>query len=73
MKNLLTKITKLEEELHTFFGSLTFEEIDLAFGESLFGLDEDATEYVLDEIREEWQAMSLKEKYNIVELVLSKR
>ena len=73
MKSLLTKITKLEEELHTFFGSLTFEEIDLAFGENLFGLDEDAKEYVLDEVRENWESMSLKEKYNIVELILERR
>lgn len=73
MKNLLTKITKLEEELHTFFGSLTFEEIDLAFGENLFGLDEERTEYALDEIQSDWEAMSLKEKYNIVELILERR
>lgn len=73
MKNLLTKITKLEEELHTFFGSLTFEEIDLAFGENLFGLDEERTEYALDEVRENWQSMSLREKYNIVELILERR
>lgn len=73
MKNLLNKIIKLEEELHTFFGSLTFEEIDLAFGENLFGLDEDAKEYVLDEVRENWESMSLKEKYNIVELILERR
>lgn len=73
MKSLLNKITKLEEELHTFFGSLTFEEIDLAFGENLFGLDEERTEYALDEIRENWQSMSLKEKYNIVELILERR
>lgn len=73
MKNLLTKITKLEEELHTFFGSLTFEEIDLAFGENLFGLDEERTEYALDEIQEDWESMTLKEKYNIVELILERR
>lgn len=73
MKNLLTKITKLEEELHTFFGSLTFEEIDLAFGENLFGLDEERTEYALDEIQSDWEAMTLKEKYNIVELILESR
>lgn len=72
MKDLLKKIIKLEEELSTFFDGLTNEQIELAFGEKVSILDPDKKQFVLDEIREQWQSMSLREKYNIVELVSNK-
>lgn len=73
MATLLNKITRLEEDLYNFFGTVTFEEIHMTFGVDLFGLDEDETEIELDKVRDEWNDMSLKEKYQIVEQILERR
>ena len=73
MATLLNKITRLEDDLHTFFGTLTFEEIHMTFGTDLFGMENEEVEIELDTLRDEWNEMSLRDKYQIVEQVLSKR
>jgi len=70
---LLDNILKLEEDLHIFFGTMTFDEIENQFGYSLHGLENDAVELMLDTLRNEWYEMPLRDKYQIVEQVTKKR
>jgi hypothetical protein len=70
---LLDNILKVEEELHIFFGTMTFDEIENQFGYSLHGLENDAVELMLDTLREEWYELPLRNKYQIVEQVTNKR
>jgi hypothetical protein len=70
---LLNKITKLEEELYIFFGTMTFDELEEQFGYSLHGLENDAVELMLDTLRNEWYELPLRDKYQIVEQITKKR
>jgi hypothetical protein len=70
---LLNKITKLEEELYIFFGTMTFDELEEQFGYSLHGLENDAVELMLDTLRDDWYDLSLYNKYQIIEQVTKKR
>jgi hypothetical protein len=71
--NLLNKIIKLEEELYTFFGSMTFDELETQFGYCLHGLENDEVESLLDSIRNEWVELPLRNKYQIIEQINIKR
>jgi hypothetical protein len=70
---LLDNILKVEEDLYIFFGTMTFDEIENQFGYSLHGLENDAVELMLDTLRNEWDELSLRNKYQIVEQVTNKR
>jgi len=70
---LLNKITKLEEELYIFFGTMTFDELEYQFGYSLHGLENDAVELMLGTLRDEWNALPLDEKYQVIEYITKKR
>jgi hypothetical protein len=70
---LLNKITKIEEELHIFFGKMTFNELEEQFGYSLHGLENDAVELMLDTLRDDWYNLPLNDKYQIIEQVTKKR
>lgn len=70
---LLNKITKLEEELYIFFGTMTFDELEWQFGYSLHGLENDAVELMLDTLRDDWYNIPLYDKYQIIEQVTKKR
>jgi len=70
---LLDNILKVEEELHIFFGTMTFDELENQFGYSLHGLENDAVELMLDTLRNEWYELPLRDKYQIVEQITKKR
>ena len=70
---LLDNILKIEEDLYMFFGTMTFDELEEQFGYCLHGLENDAVELLLDSIRNEWDELSLRNKYQIVEQVTKKR
>jgi hypothetical protein len=72
-QELLNKITNLQEELHIFFGTMTFDELENQFGYSLHGLENDAVELMLDTLRNEWYELPLRDKYQIVEQITKKR
>lgn len=72
-KELLENITKVQEGLHIFFGTMSFNELEYQFGYSLHGLENDAVELMLDTLRNEWYALSLDEKYLVIEYVTKKR
>lgn len=72
-KELLDNITKVQEGLHIFFGTMSFNELEYQFGYSLHGLENDAVELMLDTLRNEWYALSLDEKYLVIEYVTKKR
>jgi hypothetical protein len=70
---LLDNILKVEEDLYIFFGTMTFDEIENQFGYSLHGLENDAVELMLDTLRNEWDELPLRNKYQIVEQITNKR
>ena len=70
---LLNKITKLEEELYIFFGTMSFNELEYYFGYSLHELENDAVELMLESMRNEWDELPLKNKYQIIEQLTKKR
>ena len=70
---LLKKITNLQEELYIFFGTMTFDELEEQFGYSLHGLENDAVELMLDTLRDEWDAIPLDDKHQIIEQLTKKR
>jgi hypothetical protein len=70
---LLNDITKVQEGLHVFFGTMTFNELEEHFGYSLHGLENDAVELMLDTLRDEWNNLSLDNKSQIIESVIKKR
>jgi len=72
-QELLDNITKLEEDLHIFFGTMTFDELEYQFGYSLHGLENDAVELMLDTLRDEWNALPLDEKYQVIGYITKKR
>jgi len=70
---LLDNITKVQEGLHIFFGTMTFDELEEQFGYSLHGLENDAVELMLDTLRDDWYNLPLNDKYQIIEQVTKKR
>jgi CBS domain containing-hemolysin-like protein len=70
---LLKKITKVQEGLHIFFGTMTFDELEEQFGYSLHGLENDAVELMLGTLRDEWDAIPLDDKHQIIEQLTKKR
>ncbi len=48
------------------FGLLTFQNLEDIFNVRLFGLDEQETEQTLDELRQEWYAMSESDRIRIL-------
>jgi hypothetical protein len=72
-KELLDNITKVQEGLHIFFGTMSFNELEYEFGYSLHGLENDAVELMLDTLRDEWDELPLDYKYQIIEQLTKKR
>ena len=72
-KELLDNITKVQEGLHIFFGTMSFNELEYQFGYSLHGLENDAVELMLGTLRDEWDAIPLDDKHQIIEQLTKKR
>jgi hypothetical protein len=72
-KELLDNITKVQEGLHIFFGTMSFNELEEHFGYSLHGLENDAVELMLDTLRDEWYELPLDNKHQIIEQLTKKR
>jgi hypothetical protein len=60
-QELLDNITNVQEGLHIFFGTMSFNELEYQFGYSLHGLENDAVELMLGTLRDEWDKLPLDE------------
>jgi hypothetical protein len=72
-QELLDNITNVQEGLHIFFGTMSFNELEYQFGYSLHGLENDAVELMLGALRDEWDKLPLDEKHQIIEQLTKKR
>jgi|LakMenE01Jun11ns_1017448.scaffolds.fasta_scaffold9682573_3 hypothetical protein len=72
-QELLDNITNVQEGLHIFFGTMSFNELEYQFGYSLHGLENDAVELMLGTLRDEWDKLPLDEKHQIIEQLTKKR
>ena len=72
-KELLDNITKVQEGLYIFFGTMSFNELEYQFGYSLHGLENDAVELMLGTLRDEWDKLPLDDKHQIIEQLTKKR
>ena len=68
-------LEQIDETIHNWFGSLNFEELEkiyFVFTETgttnvtLFGLNEEDTEELLNEIRDEFYSLSREEQINLI-------
>ena len=68
-------LEQIDETIHNWFGSLTFEELEkiyFVFTESgtsnvtLIGLNEEDTEDLLNDIRDEFYSLSREEQINLI-------
>lgn len=63
MKNYHLEITELAE---SFFGELTFEQLESIFDVKLIGLEDSEIEATLIKIEEEWRELSWTEVMQII-------
>lgn len=62
----MTYYEKINELVAEYFGKLTFEELELIFDTTLFGLSEEETESKLQWMRNEWFEMEWEEVMGIM-------
>lgn len=59
-------LEQIDETIHNWFGSLTFEELESIFGVKLFGLNDEYTERELDKLRDSFYALDREEQIEFI-------